>query len=70
MSDVPDVEAVHRKRRIALLDNGERITIASWVDDDGNNCAEEAAVVAIAGPCSNGKWYVIDFAEFEKAFLH
>lgn len=65
-----EIEAINRKRGWAMTDQGERLTVTNWLDGDGDDCAADDAVVAVAGPDDAGKWYSIDLRQFESAFLN
>lgn len=65
-----DVEAVSRSRGIAVLNTGERIAVTNWLDFEGDECAADDAVVAVAGPDEQGRWLSIDLSAFEPAFLN
>lgn len=65
-----EVEAVSRTCAMVILTNGERLTITNWLDFDGDECAAEDAVVAVAGPDEHGFWFAIDLSAFEPAFLN
>jgi len=64
-----NIEAINRSTRLALLDTGETIPITDWFEMDGYNCDPSEAVVCVAGPCSNGKWYSIDLRQYEGTIL-
>lgn len=57
MTEVPDIEAINLVQRIALLDNGEILTITRMFDTAGDDCEPCDAVSFVAGPDSLGVWY-------------
>lgn len=65
-----EVEAVSRSRAVAVLSSGERIAITNWIDWAGDECRPDDAVVAVAGPDEQGRWFAIDLSAFEPAFLN
>ena len=65
-----EVEAIQRSRGLAVLTGGEFVPITTWLDDQGDECGEESAVVAVAGPDVAGDWWTIDLREFEPVFSH
>lgn len=65
-----EVEAVSRSRAVAVLASGERIAITNWIDWAGDECRPDDAVVAVAGPDEQGRWFAIDLSAFEPAFLN
>jgi len=58
------VEAINRTTRIAVLNDGELISITGWYLD-GEDCDPQDAVSCSCGPCSRGKWYVVDLSEMD-----
>lgn len=65
-----DVEAVNRSHAVAILDTGEELAVTNWFDADGDECQPGNAVVAVAGPDKEGRWYAIDLSEFLPALLN
>lgn len=65
-----DVEAVNRGDAVAILDNGEQIAVALWLDCFGDECTADEAVVAVAGPNLSGQWFTIDLSAFEPTLLN
>lgn len=63
------IAAINRTARIAVLENGEAIPITNWFKAGGDECDALEAIVCVAGPCSNGKWYSIDLREYERTAL-
>ena len=65
-----DIEAINRNRGWAVTGQGEKLHVTTWLNEDGDDCAANDAVVAVAGPDEAGKWYSIDLREFESALLN
>lgn len=63
-------DAVSLKDRIYVTAAGEGVPIVRLLDEDGDECLEDKAVVAVAGPDSFDHWYSIDLRSFEKATVH
>lgn len=61
----PDVIAMNVGAGLALLDNDEVISITNLMYDDDLELR-----AAVAGPCSNGKWYSIDTSQFVTSVVH
>lgn len=60
-----EVEAIHRRRREALLSDGEVIPIASFHDHDGTKLGSHlGALYCVAGPDHEGKWWSISLLAF------
>ncbi len=59
------VEAINRSLSIVLMVGGSTVPITNWLDEDGEDCAEEDAVMAVAGPDCEGRWHTIGLDEFE-----
>ena len=64
-----DVEAVNIADRLALLTDGTVIPITNLIDDDGDDCEADAAVVAIAGQDGLG-WWCIELADYQREVAH
>ena len=58
------VEAINRTTSIAVLNDGQLIPITNWLLD-GEDCEPEDAMSCVCGPCSKGKWYVVDLSEMD-----
>lgn len=65
-----EVEAVSHSRAVAILNTGERIAVTNWLDFEGDECAADDAVAAVAGPDEQGRWFSIDLSAFDPAFLN
>lgn len=65
-----DVEAINTTDGFALLENGEALPITDWLDEYGDDCEPEHAVVCVAGPDASGQWYSIGLSGFEQRRLH
>lgn len=59
------VEAIHKGKAICLMTGGTIVPIATWLDDNGDDCEAHEAVVAVAGPDMNGKWHTLLLSEFD-----
>lgn len=70
MQDDPYCDAINLASATAILDNGDTIPIVAWFDADGEDCEPGEAIVCVAGPCSNGKWYTIEILQFDRATIH
>lgn len=70
MTRKDDIEVVNRKCSLAIKENGARLPITNWLNNCGDDCDPDDAVIAVAGPDDGGKWYTIDLREFESAFLN
>ena len=55
--------AINRKERLFLDPDGFVHPITNWLDSDGNECAAEDAVCAVAG--SEGRWFSLVLSEYE-----
>lgn len=59
-----DIIAVNRTKAVALTDDGDMWPITTWLDEDGEACDEEDAVIAVArGPDC---WVVVNLLAFEE----
>ena len=68
--DQVTVDAISRTRRIAILEDGAIVPLGLFLDRDGDETDEiDAAVIAIAA-LPDGRWIVIDLADFERRLLH
>ena len=65
-----DVDAVNRTDAIAILSSGGAIPITNWLDASGDECEADDAMVAVAGPDADGRWFSIDLSNFEPSLLH
>lgn len=65
MGSVAEIFAINPTERLAILSTGEVIQITDWFEINGYRCDPSDAVTCVAGPCSNGKWYSIDFRKDE-----
>ncbi|MBM1556653.1 hypothetical protein JQV19_08330 [Sulfitobacter mediterraneus] len=65
-----DIEALNRKLRTILLDDGKTYPITNWFDNNGNDCDPDEAEFAVAGPDSDGKWYTIELGEYSHLGVH
>jgi len=64
------VEAINRSRRIAVLENGDRLYIQAFLDDCGEETGADDAVVAVCGPDDENRWYTVDLRHYQSAFLN
>ena len=67
---VAAVIAINRKARLAILDSGAVVEIASMIDLDGNetNDPEQCFCAIVPLPC--GRWACCDLGEFEDVSSH
>lgn len=63
-------QSVNLKDRVYITAAGENVPIVRLLDSDGDECMEDKAVVAVAGPDSFDHWYSIDLESFKKATVH
>lgn len=59
-------ESINLAKGIFITDDGETVPIDGLVDESGERCGVENAVMAVAGPTKAGKWISVDLSEFEK----
>ena len=45
---------------IAVIDDNEVLQVTNFIDQWGEDCEFDDAVVCVAGPDANGKWVTID----------
>lgn len=64
------VEAINRTLGVVLMVGGSTVPVTNWLDDDGEECDAQDAVMAVAGPSIDGRWHTLDLAEFEAADVH
>ncbi len=69
MAPEPEVVAVNRIHSIALLDTGQTIPVASWLDDEDDACDADDAVRCVCGNDLVG-WYAVDLSHFGPPTLH
>lgn len=69
MTQEPEVQAVHRKERVALLDCGCTVPITDWFGKGGDDCAPKDAIVCVAGDEHHG-WFMIDLEAFQIVTVH
>lgn len=60
-----DITAINLSEGLALLDLDETIPII-WISD---HCFLPERKVCVAGPCSDGKWYVFSSDHFQKVLM-
>lgn len=65
-----DVKAINRHDKLALMSDDMAIPITNFLDDDGDECGPDSAVVFIAGPDANGKWHTARLDDYESARVH
>lgn len=65
-----DIAAINRQRGLAVMDDGAIIPIEVWLDDEGDECGPDEAVVAVAGPDAAGWWHPVVLSNFEQATFH
>jgi hypothetical protein len=63
------VEAINRSQGIVLMVGGKTWPVATWLDNDGEECAEPDAAFAIVGPCHDETrpefWVTLELSDFE-----
>ena len=63
------VEAINRSLGLVLMVGGKTWPVETWLDDDGEECAEPDAAFAIVGPCHDEAttefWVTLDLSKFE-----
>ena len=59
------VEAINISKAFCLMSGGSIVPITTWLDDDGNECGPDEAVMAVAGPAADGRWHTLALDEFE-----
>ncbi len=57
------IRAIYRSFGLALTDADDIVPITVWLDEDGDECAPEDAVAAVAGRDGLG-WWPITLDEF------
>lgn len=63
---VPDVLAIHLRRRVAVLDTGEDIAICKMFDRWGDETdATDEALSLCMGPDVDGNWYAAPISAFD-----
>ncbi|KAF0676648.1 hypothetical protein PMES_00937 [Profundibacterium mesophilum KAUST100406-0324] len=67
--DSPTVEALHPELCQCLLTDGRIVPITDWLDEEGEECGYEEAVIAIAGQDGVG-WWRIGLSTFSAPRLH
>ena len=60
------VEAINRKLALCLMSGGSTVPITTWLNDDGQECDPDEAVMAVAGPAADGRWHTLDLSEFDE----
>jgi hypothetical protein len=60
------VIGIHREKQLAMLEDGSLIPVTHWIDEDGDDCPADEAVVCVAGT-DEGGWYTVDLSDFSKA---
>lgn len=64
MSDSVVIDAIHRARRVAILEDGTLVPMDVLLDRDGDETDDIEAAVAAVAPLPDGRWAVIDFTQF------
>lgn len=73
MAELPcdfNCEAVHLRRRLALLTTGEVVKLESFVDQFGDETDEPEEAIAAVGPMLDGTWIRVDLTKFGPAPAH
>lgn len=55
-------EAINIGRALFVATDGETYPITNWFDADGDECAPEDAIAAVAGV--EGRWFALDLRDF------
>lgn len=63
------VVAISRVKSLAILTGDEVIPITNWMDEDGE-CDKDDAIMFVAGPCSDEKWYTDEVSNFTSTKLN
>lgn len=56
---------INRALATVITEDGQAIPVTTFLDDDGDECEAEDAVICIAGPDRDGMWRTLDLTEFE-----
>lgn len=67
--DQPDVVSVNRQSGLVIFDNGEAFEVTHWIDEFGEECDPEDAVMAVS-PAPNGLWADIDLTFLSNFTVH
>jgi len=65
----PDVMAVHRGQRVALMDCGCQIPVTDWFDATGQDCNPADAIVCVCGDDAHG-WFTVDLQALKTVTVH
>ena len=60
-----DITAINLSNGLVLLDSDETIPIISIMD----HCFLSEVKICVAGPCSDGKWYVFTSDDFQNVTI-
>lgn len=67
---IVDVAAINRKQGLAIMDDGALVAVTVWLDQNGDECEPDEAVVAVVGPDPDGWWHPVLLSNFEQATFH
>lgn len=65
----PDVMAIHRVQKVAILDNLNVVPVTHWFDSTGEECDPKKAVTCVCGADGVG-WYAVDLTTFDYVTRH
>ena len=73
-TDLRQVIAINTTQALALLEDGTKIPIIHWIDEDGQVCLshDDAMIAAVAGSEAVG-WWAIDlsgYVHLEREKMH
>lgn len=63
-------ESINLSEGIFITEDGETVPIDGMLDENGERCGMENAVIAVAGPTKAGKWISVVLAEFETVTIN
>lgn len=63
------IESINLKTGLAILNDGTQCPVDGMIDEFGEECGPNEAVVAVCGP-DNGLWYSVDLSGFEAVSMH
>lgn len=65
-----DIQAINISQGVVLTDSGVVLPIASYIDDQGDECESSANVVAVVVQGLDGYWYSLLTADYESVTVH
>jgi hypothetical protein len=63
-ASIPNASALNVAAGLFMDEGGVVYPVTNWLDEDGDECPRDAAVVAVAG--DGGCWFSLILAEFVK----